>query len=110
MASASKAEEPQGSGGSNPSRCVFLAESIILAFCFLFIKILPAKQPEGSSFFEYVLNLSETYWSAFSVYFVKVNPPSFYQYQYMTFQKKGFSSFLLLLLMLKAFHCSAFLL
>ena len=42
----------------------FLAESIILAFCFLSVKILPAKQPEGSSFFEYVLSLFETYWSA----------------------------------------------
>lgn len=31
MASASKAEEPQGSGGSNPSRCVFYFISHITA-------------------------------------------------------------------------------
>ena len=63
MASASKAEEPQGSGGSNPSRCVFSRKYYISFLLFIH------KNPSGKTtgrllFFEYVLNLSETYWSA----------------------------------------------
>ena len=63
MASASKAEEPQGSGGSNPSRCVFSRKYYISFLLFIH------KNPSGKTtgrllFFEYVFNLSETYWSA----------------------------------------------
>lgn len=63
MASASKAEEPQGSGGSNPSRCVF-SRKYYISFL-LFIRKNPSGKTTGRLlFFEYVLNLSETYWSA----------------------------------------------
>lgn len=63
MASASKAEEPQGSGGSNPSRCVF-SRKYYISFL-LFIRKIPSGKTTGRLlFFEYVLNLSGTYWSA----------------------------------------------
>ena len=63
MASASKAEEPQGSGGSNHSRCVF-SRKYYISFL-LFIHKNPSGKTTGRLLvFEYVLSLSETYWSA----------------------------------------------